>query len=148
MAAVRSHDTKPEMLVRRLAHAQGYRFRLRDRDLPGKPDLTFHARSKAIFVHGCFWHQHRGCRAAAMPKTREDFWRTKLEGNRARDARVVSALEEAGWKALVIWQCEIGERQTLARRLTAFLGPTRITHRRPRGGAKSEATQKEVAFQK
>jgi DNA mismatch endonuclease Vsr len=123
MAAVKSHDTKPEMVVRRLAHSLGYRFRLRDRKLPGKPDLTFPSRLKVIFVHGCFWHQHLGCSASAMPKTREDFWRSKLEGNKARDARVLRALEEAGWKALVVWQCEIGDRQALATRLASFLGP-------------------------
>ncbi|MDR0274473.1 MAG: very short patch repair endonuclease [Burkholderiaceae bacterium] len=106
MRAVRSCDTGPEIVVRRFLHAAGLRFRLHDRQLPGAPDLVFPSRRIALFVHGCFWHQHPNCEAAARPKSHADYWNRKLDGNIARDVRCRNELETLGWKVLVIWECE------------------------------------------
>jgi len=108
MARVRSRDTAPELIVRRFLHARGLRFRLHARDLPGKPDIIFSKRRIAIFVHGCFWHQHAGCKKAKAPKTRAEFWQAKLDANVERDASVQAALRQIGWKPTIIWECEIG----------------------------------------
>lgn len=121
MARVRGKDTKPEMIVRRMVHAMGYRFRLHGRELPGSPDLVFPARKAVIFVHGCFWHRHVGCRRASMPKTRQDFWRAKFIRNVARDQRNEDALTEAGWRSAIIWECEAKDIQRLKDRLYHFL---------------------------
>lgn len=122
MARVRGKDTRPEMTVRRLVHAMGYRYALHSRDLPGRPDLVFRPRSRAIFVHGCFWHRHSGCALARMPKSRLAFWRDKLDGNRARDQRNKRALRTKGWHVLTVWECDLANADTLARRLKRFLG--------------------------
>jgi DNA mismatch endonuclease (patch repair protein) len=121
MARVRDRNTKPEMLVRRLAHALGYRFRLHRRGLPGTPDLVFPARGVVIFVHGCFWHRHVDCRHTTTPKTRAAFWRAKFEANVIRDAVAVARLEAEGWRVLVIWECETKNSEALANRLKTFL---------------------------
>lgn len=121
MRAVKSRDTKPEMLVRRAAHALGYRFRLHRKDLPGSPDLVFPARKKVIFVHGCFWHGHECARGARTPKTNTDYWRAKIARNVARDARARSALDALGWETLTIWECELKKDTRLAERLKSFL---------------------------
>lgn len=123
MSRVRAKDTKPEMLVRRLVHGMGYRYRLHDRRLPGSPDLVFRRRRAVIFVHGCFWHRHPdpSCKLARMPKSRQDFWRPKLEGNRARDARNQEALEQNGWRQQVVWECECGHKEQLENKVRAFL---------------------------
>jgi len=121
MAAVRPVDTKPEFVVRRLVHGMGYRYRLHRRDLPGTPDLVFPARRAVVFVHGCFWHRHEGCALARIPKSRVEFWTQKLEGNRERDTRKLKELRAAGWRVLVIWECELKNSKTLARRLRRFL---------------------------
>lgn len=105
MSGIRSKGTKPEVLVRRALFAAGYRFRLHRRDLPGAPDVALPGRKVAIFVHGCFWHMHAGCKNAKLPATRRDFWRAKLEGNVERDRRSVKALQSAGWRVLVVWEC-------------------------------------------
>lgn len=123
MARVRGKDTQPEFIVRRLLHRLGHRYRLHAKELPGKPDIVFRPRRKAIFVHGCFWHRHAGCRLAFTPKTREDFWNAKFAQNVARDAHVVAALKERGWSVLVIWQCETRKIEELAVRIIGFLGP-------------------------
>lgn len=123
MAAIRGTDTKPELLVRSIAHRLGYRFRLHRRDLPGRPDLVFPGRGKVVFVHGCFWHQHPGCRYATRPATRAEFWAAKLDGNRERDTRVLQDLERLGWGVLVVWECETREPEAVGARLAAFLGP-------------------------
>lgn len=106
MSRVRSKDTTPEMKVRKAAHAMGLRFRLHRKDLPGKPDLVFPKYRTALFVHGCFWHRHRGCPKASTPKTRVEFWTDKFEKNVERDEKVVKQLSSIGWRALVIWECE------------------------------------------
>ena len=107
MAKVRCKDTKPEMAVRRYLHDRGLRYRLHRKDLPGRPDMVFPSRRVAVFVHGCFWHQHPGCKRAKLPQTRADFWREKLEGNVKRDAAALDALVSKGWKAFIVWECEI-----------------------------------------
>ncbi len=121
MRAIRGKDTKPEMAVRRLVHGLGYRFRLHSPDLPGKPDLVFSARRKAIFVNGCFWHSH-DCKSGLIPRSNQDFWLPKLRQNKARDGKNLEALAELGWKALVIWQCELKDRRALRPKIKRFLG--------------------------
>jgi DNA mismatch endonuclease (patch repair protein) len=123
MAKVRGRNSKPEMLVRRLIHAMGFRYRLHDRRLPGAPDLVFCGQRKAIFVHGCFWHRHpdSSCKLARMPKSRLDFWGPKLQGNRERDLRQQVELKALGWDFLVVWECELRDRDQLQTRLNEFL---------------------------
>lgn len=123
MRAIRSTDSKPEMIVRRLAHGMGYRYRLHVKDMAGKPDLVFAKRGKVIFVHGCFWHQHgkAGCADGKMPRTRLEYWRPKLERNRERDNNARKMLKKAGWRVLIIWECETLDEAALKRRLKAFL---------------------------
>jgi DNA mismatch endonuclease (patch repair protein) len=122
MGRIRGVDTGPEMAVRRAAHRLGYRFRLHCRSLPGRPDIVFPSRRAAIFVHGCFWHRHEGCRKASTPKTRVEFWEAKFARNVERDAEVQQRLRAAGWRVLVIWECEIGMNGDLDRTLREFLG--------------------------
>jgi DNA mismatch endonuclease (patch repair protein) len=121
MSGIRGRDTKPELAVRRAAHALGARFRLHRRDLPGTPDLIFPSRRKVILVHGCFWHQHPGCRLAAQPKSRPEYWLPKLARNVERDAQTLRRLEEARWDPLVIWECETKDRAKLESILLEFL---------------------------
>jgi DNA mismatch endonuclease (patch repair protein) len=123
MRAVKSKDTKAELSVRRMLFTHGYRYRIHDKRLPGKPDIVFSRRRKAIFVHGCFWHQHPGCPAAHRPASNLPYWNDKLDKNEARDHRNISRLDEAGWQALIVWECEIKQEETLSRRLSSFLGP-------------------------
>lgn len=123
MGKVRGKDTSPEMAVRKAAHALGYRFRLHRRGLPGSPDLVFPGRRKAIFVHGCFWHRHPGCRLASMPKTRVEFWQAKFARNVERDAEVEGKLRADGWDVLTVWQCETRDVERLTAALREFLGP-------------------------
>jgi len=108
MSRIRGRDTKPEMRVRRALHAAGFRYRLHAKELPGKPDLVFRGRRIALFVHGCFWHQHPdpNCKLSRMPKSKLDFWRPKLEGNRVRDEKTRSALEAGDWTVVEVWECE------------------------------------------
>ncbi|WP_439635411.1 very short patch repair endonuclease [Oceanicaulis sp.] len=122
MRAVKGKDTKPEMIVRRMAHALGYRYRLHRKDLPGSPDLVFAGRQAVIFVHGCFWHGHDCARGSRQPKTNAEYWRAKIARNAARDAAALKALEEQGWKTLVLWECDLKDRDALALRLRGFLG--------------------------
>ena len=107
MAAVKGKNTKPEVAIRKLLHEQGYRFRLHRKDLPGKPDIVLPKYKIAIFINGCFWHQHEGCKHAAIPATNREFWETKLQGNKERDQRIHAALESQGWRVLTLWECEI-----------------------------------------
>lgn len=124
MRQVRGKNTKPEMVVRRMVHGMGFRYRLHRRDLPGIPDLVFPSRKKVIFIHGCFWHRHPdpACKLARLPKSRLDFWLPKLEGNKKRDGRNQRALLDRGWQILVVWECEIGDKEQLANTISAFLG--------------------------
>ncbi|BAU90587.1 MULTISPECIES: very short patch repair endonuclease [Methylobacteriaceae] len=121
MRGNKSTDTKPEIFVRQLLRLAGYGYRLHRKDLPGKPDIAFIGRRKAVFVHGCFWHQHKGCKRASKPKSRMDYWRPKLERNQARDAANKKALEARGWSVLTVWECEIKQPATLAAKLQAFM---------------------------
>src|SRR5688572_6438781 len=106
MSRVRGRDTTPEIFVRKLASSLGFRFRLHKSDLPGKPDLVFPGRMKIILVHGCFWHRHRGCSKATTPKSNVDTWEEKFRRNLARDRKNLKELRAAGWKVLIVWQCE------------------------------------------
>lgn len=123
MKRVRSKDTKPEMVVRRLVHGMGYRYRLHRRFLPGTPDLVFSSRKKVIFVHGCFWHRHPNpeCKLARLPKSRLDFWKPKLEGNRRHDDEVQASLRDMDWEILVVWECQINDKEQLENIIYAFL---------------------------
>jgi DNA mismatch endonuclease, patch repair protein len=109
MAGIQGKNTKPELQVRRYLHGRGLRFRLHVKDLPGKPDLVFTKYRTVLFVHGCFWHQHAGCKFATMPNSRTDFWLTKLSANVARDQRQLAALKELGWRVLTVWECELSD---------------------------------------
>ena len=121
MRAVKSKDTKPELIVRRLLHKQGYRYRLHRTDLPGKPDLTFPIRRKVIFIHGCFWHGHDCKRGAREPKTNVAYWREKIARNRARDAEHQVRLVEFGWRAVTLWECEINAGNNWMGQIRDFL---------------------------
>lgn len=123
MQAVKSGDTKPELLVRRRLHALGYRYRLHDRRLPGKPDLVFARRGAVVFVHGCFWHGHDCARGARRPAANRDYWARKIARNRARDAANREALEAMGWRVLTVWECELRDADAAIARLVAALGP-------------------------
>lgn len=123
MSKIRSRDTKPEMVVRRLLHGAGYRYRLHRAGLPGRPDVVLASRRKVIFVHGCFWHQHadKACLDGRKPKSNTDYWHSKLERNVLRDRTAVEQLAAAGWEALVVWECETKHPAKLLERLTSFL---------------------------
>jgi DNA mismatch endonuclease (patch repair protein) len=125
MAAIRSSGMKPEMMVRSLVQGLGFRFRLHQKDLPGKPDLVFRSRKKVIFVHGCFWHQHqkKSCHDGRAPRSNLGYWAGKLARNVARDAANVEALKAMGWKVLVVWECEVLKKpEQLEGRIVRFLG--------------------------
>ncbi|MDR3425522.1 MAG: DNA mismatch endonuclease Vsr [Alphaproteobacteria bacterium] len=122
MRRIKSKGMKPELAVRRLAHGLGYRYRLHRKNLPGKPDLVFGPRRKVIFVHGCFWHGH-DCRDGRVPSSNQDYWLPKLARNKERDVANIAALEAAGWRVLVIWECHTRNEITLTSCLKGFLGP-------------------------
>ena len=122
MSLIRSKDTQPELLVRKLVHSMGYRYRSHDSSLPGRPDIVFRSRRKVIFVNGCFWHLHRRCPNSRAPKSKLNYWRPKLEGNVARDKLVHGRLRRLGWQQLVVWECELDDRERLAHKLGKFLG--------------------------
>lgn len=125
MSRVRNKDTKPELEVRRLVHALGYRYRLHSNNLPGHPDLVFGTRRKVIFVHGCFWHRHEGCPRCRMPKSRVKFWKQKLNGNRERDLEKQDELAQMGWDFMIVWECELANMDGLAAAIQDFLGENR-----------------------
>jgi DNA mismatch endonuclease, patch repair protein len=120
MSRIRSKNTKPEVLVRSLLHRKGYRFRLHVRNLPGRPDVVLPKWKTAVFVHGCFWHRHAHCPYAYTPKTRKAFWKKKFLANVRRDAKNLKALNELGWAAVVIWECELADPQKLEARLRSI----------------------------
>lgn len=113
MSRVKGMHTGPEMIVRRAAHALGLRFRLHRKDLPGRPDMVFPRHKVALFVHGCFWHRHPGCRLASMPKSRSEYWQAKFDTNVARDAVAEQALQDAGWRVVTVWECETRKQVSL-----------------------------------
>jgi DNA mismatch endonuclease (patch repair protein) len=121
MSRIRAKNTKPELIVRRIAHAFGYRFRLHCRDLPGSPDLVFPRLRKVIMVNGCFWHRHPGCRYAYFPKSNTKFWETKFEANVKRDRLALMNLEALGWDVLIIWECELKMPEEISKHLLKFL---------------------------
>jgi len=121
MSRIRAKDTVPEILVRSLIHKMGYRFRLHRRNLPGTPDIVFPSKRKVIFVHGCFWHLHKQCHIARLPKSNKSYWTPKLKANAKRDTKNITALKALGWKVLVIWECEV-KSPTLPARIKRFLG--------------------------
>ena len=107
MSHIRGKNTKPELLIRSLLHRSGFRFRIHRRDLPGCPDIVLPKYKTIIFVHGCFWHQHPGCRKATIPETNKDFWTEKLTKNTTRDFLICNELKKQGWKTIIVWQCEL-----------------------------------------
>lgn len=121
MSRVKGRDTKPEILVRSLVHRMGFRFRIHRGDLPGKPDMVLPRHGKIIFVHGCFWHGHKGCPRSKRPTTNMDFWNKKLDMNIKRDKVFQGKLRSRGWKVLVIWQCETQRPEKLLRKFERFL---------------------------
>jgi DNA mismatch endonuclease (patch repair protein) len=120
MGRIKSGDTKPELAVRSILHRMGYRFRLHRKDLPGKPDIVLPKYKVVIFVHGCFWHHHKGCKYAYIPKSRTDFWLEKFKNNTERDCKVVDELTEMGWRVHIIWECEIKTPECVSERFKRF----------------------------
>lgn len=123
MSRVRGKNTIPELIVRRLVHKLGYRYKLHQKNLPGCPDLVFTRKQKVIFVHGCFWHRHasKKCKLARLPKSRLDFWLPKFEGNILRDRKNQKAIKSIGWKSLIIWECEMKDQASLEKKIISFL---------------------------
>lgn len=120
MSRIRSRDTKPEVQVRSLLHRMGYRFRVCRGDLPGRPDIVLPKHKTVVFVHGCFWHRHKGCRFAYTPKSRLDFWSKKFEANVKRDREVSKQLRQLGWKVLIVWSCALANPEALRRSLSTI----------------------------
>lgn len=121
MRRIKSENTKPELVVRRLVYRLGYRYRLHRRDLPGKPDLVFPSQRRVIFVHGCFWHQHGPCSDSRIPKSRRSYWVPKLRANKRRDVRNYRRLRRLNWSYLVVWECQIGRSGNLVKKIEKFL---------------------------
>lgn len=121
MSRIRGKDTKPELIVRSQIHAMGYRFRLHVKDLPGKPDILLPRYRTAIFIHGCFWHRHPGCKYAYTPKSRENFWAEKLRKNVERHEKISKELDRLSWRVLIIWECEVSELPALGQKIESFL---------------------------
>ena len=132
MARVPAAGTKPERVVRQVAHGLGYRYRLHKANLPGRPDLVFPRHRKVIFVHGCFWHGHENCRKAKRPETNRPFWNRKLSRNVKRDQQDVAALRETGWMVLVVWECETRNRAQLSTKILDFLAEEACAESRQR----------------
>lgn len=120
MSRIRGKDTKPELAVRSLLHGLGYRFRLKNDQIPGKPDIILPRYKAVIFVHGCFWHRHADCRYAYKPKSKIEFWQQKFEANIQRDQKVSEQLKELGWHQLIVWECEIKDIDTLKKKIKVF----------------------------
>ncbi|HUT29110.1 MAG TPA: DNA mismatch endonuclease Vsr [Sedimentisphaerales bacterium] len=121
MSRIRNKNTRPEILVRSIVHRMGYRYSLHRKDLPGKPDLVLVKHKKVIFVHGCFWHMHKCRYGRVVPKTNKTFWKSKRQGNVARDKRNLRQLRKAGWKVLTVWECQTRNQEKLAKKLKSFL---------------------------
>lgn len=121
MSRVRAKDTSPELAVRSMVHRIGFRFRLHRSDLPGRPDLVFPKHRKVIFVHGCFWHGHKGCPRSKLPKTNREFWREKISRNIERDQQACSELSRMGWDVLVVWECQVRKPQQAGQLIEGFM---------------------------
>lgn len=121
MSRVKGKNSNPEMKLRKLIHGMGFRYRLHDRRLPGTPDLVFKSRRAVIFMHGCFWHRHKNCHLARLPKSKIDFWEEKLESNRVRDERNLASLRALGWSSLVVWECELKNPENVRQKVRYFL---------------------------
>ena len=121
MSRIQSRDTKPEKTVRSILHGLGYRFRLHRKDLPGKPDIVLARYNSVIFVHGCFWHRHKNCKNASIPKTKKTFWEEKFKANVERDIKVKNELKSNGWRVLVVWECELTDIDSVEKELGKFL---------------------------
>lgn len=121
MRKIRSHDTKPEIVIRKLIHHMGYRYRIHVKDLPGTPDIVFSSRRKIIFVHGCFWHMHEACRDGKIPGSRKEYWEPKLFRTRARDEKHQVELANSGWATLIIWECELSDLTRVELKIKDFL---------------------------
>lgn len=123
MSRIRAKDTQPELAVRKFLFAQGYRYRLNVKSLPGKPDIVLPKYKTVIFVHGCFWHGHKGCRYFVLPKTRPQWWKAKIEGTRARDKRTKWLLKKLGWKVITVWECGLkaGKKELTLRKLLKLM---------------------------
>ena len=120
MSRIKGKNTKPEMLVRRFLHANGFRYKLHDKTLPGKPDIVLPKYKTVIFIHGCFWHGHEGCKYYIVPKTRTEWWLNKINGNIANDEKALKALKKEGWKIITLWECNL-KPSTIDRTLTRFV---------------------------
>ena len=131
MSRIRGKDTTPERRVRSMLHGMGYRFRLHRKDLPGKPDIVFVSRRVVLFVHGCFWHRHRGCKNCTTPTNNREFWTEKLEGNAARDKTNRLALSKLGWSSFVIWECETEDPRKLDNLVNRFVRRFTRKHEAP-----------------
>jgi DNA mismatch endonuclease (patch repair protein) len=129
MRANKGKDTLPELALRSLVHRLGYRFRIHVRGLPGTPDLVFPRRKKVIWMHGCFWHRHPGCRFTTVPKTRANYWLAKFARNQVLDGEHTNRLAELGWQTLVVWECEMKDDMAVTRRVETFLGPSRVVNK-------------------
>jgi len=125
MGRVRQKGTKPELIVRQLIHELGHRYRVENRDLPGSPDIANRSRHWAVFVHGCYWHRHRGCSKTTTPTRNRDFWEDKFRANVARDKRVITQLRRLGYRTIVVWECECERRKPLAQRLRRWFSRVR-----------------------
>jgi len=121
MSRIRSKNSSPELKLRSLIHAMGFRYRLHVKELPGTPDLVFPSRKAVIFLHGCYWHRHEDCKLARLPKTKLDFWKPKLDGNKARDMLQQQQLRDLGWRVLIVWDCEMVYTERIAEIVRNFL---------------------------
>lgn len=142
MRSVRQRDTAPELQLRRMLHAQGWRYRLHRKELPGKPDIVFPSRQKAIFVHGCFWHAH-DCALGRAPKTRTEFWSQKRRQNQERDERAINNLTKLGWTSLIVWQCELKHPASAMQKVTEFLNTVKGENLRASGECLKKETRGE-----
>lgn len=127
MSRIRSRDTKPEFIVRSMLHRMGYRFRLHRKDLPGRPDIVLPRHGTAIFVNGCFWHRHKGCRLSYEPKNRKRFWQKKFNDNVERDKKVRRELKELGWRVIIIWECQTRAAEALSGKLKILMDSGKVS---------------------
>lgn len=127
MSHISGKNTKPEIIIRSIAHSLGYRFRLHKKDLPGKPDIVFPKYKKVIFVNGCFWHGHKNCKRSKLPETNKTFWRNKIEGNKKKDKSNYIRLKKLGWDHMIIWQCKIkaSEVDKIKNKIELFIMPNK-----------------------